>query len=57
MVERVRAGQSQVAAELHAFVEDEAMPGLGLDSGAFWRGLDALLHELAPIKRNLLSRR
>ena len=57
MVERVRAGQSQVAAELHAFVEDEAMPGLGLDSGAFWRGFDALLHELAPINRRLLARR
>ena len=57
MVERVRAGQSQVAAELHAFVEDEAMPGLGLDSGAFWRGFDALLHELAPANRRLLARR
>ncbi|MYE58732.1 MAG: hypothetical protein F4X35_03995 [Alphaproteobacteria bacterium] len=32
MVERVRVGQSQVAAELHAFVEKEVLPGLDLAS-------------------------
>ena len=57
MVERVRAGQSQVAAQLHAFVENEVLPGLGMESGAFWRGFDALLHELAPVNRDLLARR
>ncbi len=57
MVERVQAGRSQVDAELHAFVEDEALPGLGLASADFWRGFDALLHDLAPINRDLLARR
>ena len=57
MVERVRVGQSQVAAELHAFVEQEVLPGLDLASDAFWRGFDALLHDLAPANRDLLARR
>ncbi len=57
MVERVRVGRSQVAAELHAFVEHEVLPGLGLASDAFWRDFDALLHDLAPMNRDLLARR
>ena len=57
MVERVRVGQSQVAPELHAFVQNEVLPGLGLESDAFWQGFDALLHDLAPVNRDLLARR
>ena len=57
MVERVRVGQSQVAVELHAFVENEVLPGLDLANDAFWRDFDALLHDLAPVNRNLLARR
>ena len=57
MVERVRVGQSQVAAELHAFVENEVLPGLDIESDAFWRGFDALLHDLAPVNSGLLARR
>ena len=57
MVERVRVGQSQIAVELHAFVEDEVLPGLNLASDAFWQDFDALLHDLAPVNRDLLARR
>ncbi len=57
MVERVRVGQSQVAVELHTFVEHEVLPGLGLAGDAFWRDFDALLHDLAPVNRDLLARR
>ncbi|MCE2474434.1 MAG: malate synthase G [Alphaproteobacteria bacterium] len=57
MVERVRVGRSQVAVELHDFVENEVLPDLDLASDAFWRDFDALLHDLAPVNRNLLLRR
>ena len=57
MVERVRVGQSQIAVELHAFVENEVLPGLNLASDAFWQEFDALLHDLAPVNRDLLARR
>ena len=57
MVERVRVGQSQIAVELHTFIENEVLPGLDLASDAFWRDFDALLHDLAPVNRDLLDRR
>ncbi|HEX3635647.1 MAG TPA: malate synthase G [Paraburkholderia sp.] len=50
-------GGLQVAANLDQFVETEALPGTGLDSAAFWSGLDALVHELAPRNRALLAER
>jgi malate synthase len=50
-------GALQVAANLDQFVETEALPGTGIDSAAFWSGLDALVHELAPKNRALLAER
>ena len=57
MVERIRVGRSAVAADLHGFVENEVLPGLDLAGDALWRGFDALLHDLAPLNRDLLARR
>ncbi|WP_030484288.1 malate synthase G [Nocardioides aequoreus] len=57
MAERVQAGGLQVAAELHRFVEEEALPGSGLDPQQFWDGLGALVRDLAPRNRELLARR
>ena len=47
----------QVAAELDRFIEDEALPGSGVDSAAFWQGFAALVHDLAPKNRALLAER
>jgi len=57
MSDRVRTGDLLVAAELHRFIEEEALPGSGVEAARFWQGLDALLHELAPRNRALLARR
>ncbi|MFZ6047032.1 malate synthase G [Pseudomonas sp. CR3202] len=46
-----------VAAELVAFIEQEALPGTGVDPAAFWLGFDALVHDLAPRNRDLLAER
>ncbi|MDH4567967.1 malate synthase G [Pseudomonas sp. BN414] len=46
-----------VAAELVAFIDQEALPGTGVDSTAFWLGFDALVHDLAPKNRALLAER
>ncbi|MFN4091496.1 MAG: malate synthase G [Brevundimonas sp.] len=51
-----RAGL-MVADELAAFIEDEALPGLGIDSGAFWAGAAAIFQRFAPRNRRLLARR
>ncbi|MEZ0212762.1 MAG: malate synthase G [Xanthobacteraceae bacterium] len=42
---------------LHAFVEDEAIIGTGLDAAAFWNGFAALVRDLAPRNQALLERR
>ncbi|RXZ44514.1 malate synthase G [Crenobacter cavernae] len=57
MTERIRCNRLQVAEVLHRFIEQEALPGTGLDAAAFWRGVDALVHDLAPKNRALLAER
>lgn len=57
MTDRVQTGGLDVAASLHRFVEDEALPGSGLDPQAFWEGAAAIVHDLAPRNRDLLARR
>jgi len=57
MTERIAQHGLQVAAPLYRFIEDEALPGTGLDSAAFWQGFAALAHELAPRNRQLLAER
>ncbi len=57
MEQRVQVGALSVAARLHRFVEEEALPGSGVDSGDFWAGLSAAVHDLAPRNRSLLARR
>ena len=46
-----------VAAELHSFISDEALPGSGVDPDRFWKGLSGLIHELGSRNRALLERR
>ncbi len=53
----VRHGSLSVAAELDAFVRDEAAPGTGVTPDAFWAGVEGLLAEHAPMNRALLARR
>jgi malate synthase len=50
-------GGLAVAASLHRFVEEEALPGTGVDPNAFWAGLADLVKEFAPRNRDLLARR
>ncbi|WP_226635105.1 malate synthase G [Brevundimonas poindexterae] len=44
-----------VAPILAAFVEDEVLPGLGIDGGEFWSGVRALLDWAEPENRRLLA--
>ncbi|HUH88224.1 MAG TPA: malate synthase G [Pusillimonas sp.] len=57
MTHRTRCERLQVATELYDFIQNEALPGTGLDSTAFWSGFDELMHELAPRNRALLAER
>ncbi|MGO4410360.1 MULTISPECIES: malate synthase G [unclassified Brevundimonas] len=53
----VRHGSLNVAAELDAFVRDEAAPGTGVTAEAFWAGFEGFLADHAPTNRALLARR
>ncbi len=45
----------QIAPVLYDFVEREALPGTGISSEAFWKGLADLIREFAPRNRDLLA--
>ncbi|WP_431855834.1 malate synthase G [Azospirillum sp.] len=57
VTERIQVGGLQIAAELHRFIENEALPGTGVSPQQFWSALDAILHDLAPRNRALLAKR
>jgi malate synthase len=47
----------QVASDLCQFVNQEVLPGTGVDSTKFWLGFDAMVRELAPKNAALLAER
>src|SRR5690606_25772171 len=57
MTERVEIGGLQVARVLFDFVNNEAIPGTGLNADAFWAGAAGVIHDLAPKNRALLAKR
>ena len=57
MTDRTASGNLKVATELYRFITDEAIPGTGIDAREFWTAIDALIHELAPINRELVAKR
>ncbi len=57
MTDRTACGGLEVASELYRFITDEAIPGTGIDAREFWTGIDALIHELAPVNRQLIAKR
>jgi malate synthase len=54
---RVSRGELFVAKVLADFLEDEALPGSGIDPTAFWNGFSALIGQFAPRNAALLRRR
>jgi len=57
MTSRTTVHRLQVADTLFRFVEERVLPGTGVDGATFWRGFDALVHELAPKNAALLAER
>ncbi|WP_374620405.1 malate synthase G [Pandoraea sp.] len=57
MTSTSQRGGLTVADNLIAFIEKEALPGTGVDGDAFWKGFDAIVHDLAPKNRALLAER
>ena len=57
MTARTPIHQLQVATELYQFIQDQVLPGTGVDSARFWSGFDAIVRDLAPRNAALLKER
>jgi malate synthase len=57
MTDRVNVGALRVARVLYDFVNNEALPGTGLDPDSFWAGVDKVVTDLTPQNQELLARR
>ena len=57
MTERTTVHRLQVASTLHRFIEEQVLPGTGIEPAAFWQGFDAIVHDLGPKNAALLAER
>ena len=57
MTARTTCNRLKVATVLYRFIEDKVLPGTGVDSASFWKGFDALVHDLTPKNAALLKER
>ncbi|WP_050928046.1 malate synthase G [Aestuariivita boseongensis] len=57
MSERQAIEGLKIAPELVDFIENQALPGTGIDAAAFWSGLSRMIHELGPENRRFLELR
>ena len=57
MSQAINVHRLQVAPALKSFIDDEVLPGTGVQTHAFWSGFDTLVADLAPKNRMLLARR
>src|SRR3546814_13438018 len=53
----VRTGEIAVAEPLYQFVNDQVLPGTGVEDDDFWKGLSDYLTAFAPRHRPLLDKR
>ncbi|MGM9487804.1 malate synthase G [Ideonella sp. YS5] len=57
MSERISLHGLQVDGQLKTFIDEQVLPGTGVDAGDFWAGFDRIVHELAPKNAALLAER
>ena len=57
MTDRIEKGGLLIARALYDFINDEALPGTGVDQGHFWSAFDAIVNDLTPRNRALLAER
>jgi malate synthase len=55
MTERVASGNLRVARVLYDFINNEALPGTGIDPDSFWAGVDKVVTDLGPRNQALLA--
>ena len=56
-MKRIQRGNLQVEDKLVEFLDNEAIPGTGIDPNFFWAEFDKAVHYLSPINKNLIEKR
>ena len=56
-MKKVTINDLNIDENLIKFINDEAIPGTGLDSNHFWKEFSNVVHELAPKNKNLIKKR
>ena len=56
-MKKVTINNLKIEENLIKFINDEAIPGTGLDSDHFWKEFSNVVHELAPKNKNLIKKR
>ena len=57
MITYVETGGIRVADVLFRFINEEVLPGIGVDQGSFWTSFGTIIGDFAPINRTLLETR
>jgi malate synthase len=57
MATRIQKGKLAIAKELYDFIENEALPGSGLDSETYWKNFEQVVVDLSPKNKALLVKR
>ena len=47
----------KISTGLFDFINNEVIPGTGINSDEFWNSFGEAVHELAPINKNLIQKR
>lgn len=56
MSQTITQGRLRINANFKRFVDEEVLPGTGLDAAAFWRNFDEIVHDLATRKSSVAGR-
>ena len=56
-MKKVTINDLKIDENLIKFINDEAIPGTGLDSDHFWKEFSNVVHELTPKNKNLIKKR
>ena len=57
MTARIQKGKLAIAKELYDFIENEALPGSGLESATYWKNFEQVVVDLSPKNKALLAKR
>ncbi|MCR8921257.1 malate synthase G [Dasania sp. GY-MA-18] len=57
MATRIQQGGLQVDSTLHTLINQQIIPGTGVDADHFWQSFEAILNDLTPKNKALLEKR